>query len=334
MIVLAEGSLLYRPSLAQLSFGAEATYNATPVQGSQTFLFGLTPDEIALPDPEIDWRSHRSAGYGADVHVLTEGPRTLAGSIPIVLQDGRILKYVLGACADSGAGTPYTHAITTAETLPSMIVEAVWNDGTNDFLRYYTGCKCSGATISAEEEGELKCNVGIEAALAAASANTKSDLGTLATTNPYMFYEGVCTFWGTAFARVQNFEIDIKRALKPRRYIQSTNGEYPYEINEGARDITLTATIIAADDVGSGGGTEAFAELMSPTAGGFDVNLEFKRAASADDKITLFNPSGKKCQIRSAKHPRFAADAEDAPVEIEIIMKGISATVLDSTATY
>lgn len=330
---MAEGSLIYRPSLAQISFDAEATFNATPVQGDQDLLFGLTPDEIDLPDPEVDWRPHRSAGYGADIHVLTEGPRTLAGSIPIVLQDGRILKYVLGACANTG-GPVYVHTITTAETLPSIIIEAVWNDGTNDFLRYYTGCKCSGATLSAEEEGALKCNVGIEAALAAASANTKTDLGTLATTNPYMFYEGTCSFWGTTFARIQNFEIDIKRALKPRRYIQSTNGEYPYEINEGARDITLTATIIAADDVGSGGGTEAFAELMSPTAGGFDVDLKFERAASADDSLQIFNPATKKCQIRAAKHPRFAAEAEDSPIEVEIIMKGISITVKDAIVAY
>lgn len=333
---MAEGTLIYRPSLAQLSYAEELTFNdQTDPTGEQTLLFGLTPDEVALPDPEIDWRAHRSAGYGADVHILTEGPRTLAGSIPIVLQDGRILKYVLGACADTGAPSVYTHTITTAETLPSIIIEAVYNDGTNDFLRYYTGCKCSGATLAAEEEGSLKCNVGIEAALAAASANTKTDLGTLATTNPYMFYEGTCQFWGTTFARIQSWEIDIKRALKPRRYIQSTNGEYPYEINEGVRDITLTATIIAADDLGTGvHGTEAWKELMSPTAGGFDVELKMERAASADDKITIFNPATKKCQIRAAKHPRFAASAEDQPIEVEIIMKGISATVVDAIATY
>lgn len=333
---MGEGTLIYKPSLAQLSYAEELTFNdQTDPTGEQTLLFGLTPDEVDLPDPEIDWRAHRSAGYGADIHVLTEGPRTLSGSIPIILQDGRILKYVLGTCSDTGATTPYTHTITTAETLPSMCIEAVWNDGTSDFLRYYTGVKCSGASISAEEEGSLKCNVSVEAALAAASANTKTDVGTLPTTNPYMFYEGVCTFWGSAFARVQNFTIDVKRNLKPRRYIQSTNGEYPYEINEGTRDITLTATIIAADDIGSGThGTDAWAELMAPTAGGFDVSLEFQRGGSAEDKLTLFNPSTKKCQLRTAKHPRYAADAEDSPIEVDIIMKGLSCTVLDSTATY
>lgn len=331
---MAEGSLIYRPSLSQISFGEESAFNEAAAQGAQTYVFGLTPDEIDLPDPEVDWVAHRSAGYGADIHVLTEGVRTLSGSIPIVLQDGRILKYVLGACANSGA-TPKIHTITGSETLPSMCIEAVWDDGTNEFLRYYRGVKCSGGTLSAEEEGSLKCSVSIEAALAEASTQTKSNLGTLETTNPYMFYEGSCKFWGTTFARVQSWEIDVKRALKPRRYIQSTNGNYPYEINEGVRDITLSATIIAADDIGSGThGTEAWAELMSPTAGGFDIELKMERDSSSSDSITITNPTTKKCQLKTAKHPRFAADAEDAPIEVEIIMKGVQIVVNDDIATY
>ncbi len=329
---MAEGTLIYKPSLSQVSFGEEVAFNEAAAQGAQTYVFGLTPDEIDLPDPEIDWKPTRSAGYGSDVHILTEGVRTLSGSIPIVLQDGRILKYVLGSCVNSGT---YIHTITGSEILPSMCIEAVWNDGTNDFLRYYRGVKCSGATLAAGEESELKCNVSYEAAMAEASTNTKSSLGTLPTTNPYMFYEGSCSFWGTTFARVQSWEIDIKRALKIRRYIQSTNGQYPYEINEGIRDITLTATIISADDLGSGThGTEAWEELMSPTAGGFDVELKLERAASAADSITITNPTAKKCQLRGAKHPRFAADVEDAPIEVEIIMKGIQIVVNDDIATY
>lgn len=331
---MAEGNLIYRPSLSQVSFGEETIFAESPTPGAQTYVFGLTPDEIELPDPEIDWVANRSAGYGADIHVLTPGARTLSGSIPIVLQDGRILKYALGACADSGVSPVYTHAITGTEILPSMCIEAVWDDGTNDFLRYYRGVKCSGASLSAEDEGSLKCEVSIESALAEASTNARTDLGTLPTTNPYMFYEGSCSFWGSTFARVQSWNIEIKRTLKPRRYIQNTNGAFPYEINEGVRDITLSATIIAADDLGSGThGTEAWAELMSPTAGGFDIELKMVRDAGADE-IIITNPTAKKCQLKSAKHPRYAADAEDAPIEVEIIMKGIEIDIIDDIATY
>ena len=332
---MSEGTLLYKPSLAQLSYGEETAFNESAVQGAQAFCFGLVPDSVDLPDPEIDWRAHRSAGYGADVHVLTEGPRTLSGSIPIILQDGRIFKYILGSAANVDNTTYDTHTITGSEILPSLCIEGVWSDGTNDFLRYYRGVKCSGATLSAEEEGSLKCNVSVEAAMAEASTQTKSDLGTLSTSNPFMFYEGACTFWGTTFARVQSWELNIKRNLKPRRYIQSTNGEYPYEINEGIRDITLTATIIAADDLGTGvHGTEAWKELMAPTAGGFDISLKMERGADANDSITITNPTAKKCQLRTAKHPRFAADAEDSPIEVDIIMKGVQIVVDDQIAIY
>lgn len=328
---MAEGSLIYKPSLSQISFGEESSFNQSPSAGMYDYIFGLTPEEVDLPDPEIDWLPIRSAGYGADIHVLTEGARTLSGSIPIILQDGRILKYVLGSCTNSGS---YVHTITGSEILPSMCIEAVWNDGTNDFLRYYRGVKCAGATISAEEEGPLKCNVNIEAALVEASTNTKSSLFPT-TKNPFMFYEGSCSFWGTEFARVQSWEIDIKRSLRPRRYIQDTNGMYPYEINEGARDIILTATIIVADDLGAGThGTEAWEELMSPTSGGFDIELKLKRNGDISDSITITNPTAKKCQLKAAKHPRFAADAEDAPIEVEIIMRGIQIVVNDNIATY
>ena len=171
MFILAEGTLIYKPSLAQLSYSEEATFNdITPTQGSQTLNFGLTPEEIALPDPEIDWKGHRCAGNGADLAILTEGPRTLSGSIPMMPQDGRIFYYLLGTSADGGSGpSSYTHSITGSETLPSMCIEAVWDDGTNDVVRYFTGVKCSGGTIAAEEEGSLKFNMNIEAAYALAS---------------------------------------------------------------------------------------------------------------------------------------------------------------------
>lgn len=329
-----EGTLRYIPSLAQVSYAEEVTYNdITPTQGAQTLNFGLTPEEINLPDSEIDWKGHRCAGNGADIAIMTEGPRTLTGSIPMMPQDGRIFKYLLGTSADAGSGpSSYTHAITGNEILPSICVEAVWDDGTNDFVRYFTGVKCSGGTIAVEEEGSLKFNMNVEAAYALASTQTKSTV-TCSTTDPWMFYQGSCTFWGTTFARVTEWEIDVKRNLKPRRYIQDTNGEYPYEINEGARDITLTAKVVAADDLGVGThGTEAFKELMAPTSGGFDINLVMTRGT---DTLTFKNQTGKtKCRLKNAKHPRFSADAEDSSISIEVVIPSLQIDVVDSIATY
>ena len=73
---------------------------------------------------------------------------------------------------------------------------------------------------------------------------------------------------------------------------------------------------------------------MDPTSGGFDIELVMARDDDADDSITITNPTTKKCQLRVAKHPRFAADAEDQPIEVEIIMKGIQIVINDTTVTY
>lgn len=327
---MAEGSLIYKPNLSQLTWKEEATFKAAAVQGAQTVPFGVIDEEVRLPDPEINFFAHPNLGEGADLAVVAPGARTLSGSIPFAVQNGKMLAFLLGACDTTGAAPPYTHAITGAETLPSMVIEAVYGDGTNDFLRYYRGVKVSGGRLSAEEEGELKLALDIEAAYAEASTDAKSTLVPV-TTKPYSFHQGACTFWGTTFARVLNWSIDVKRALKPRRYIQSSNGAFPYEINEGKRNIELSATIVAADDVGSGThGTGAMEELLSPTAAGFDISLLLTRGAS--DTITISNPTAKKCHLKSAPHP--LGQGEDAPISISVLMKGVEISVVDAISAY
>jgi hypothetical protein len=402
---MAEGSLVYRPNLAQLTWIREASFNAAAGEGAQVTPFGVIDEDVRLPDPEINYFAHPNLGEGADVSVVAPGARSLSGSIPFLPQNGKILAMMLGAVADTGTdvaagggsdldgatavdatevtltavtdyaendyiqidtgakaeirkitainltvltldkklliahadeatcnevATPYTHAITASQILPSMCIEAAMNDGTADAVRYFRGVKISGGRLSAEEEGELKASIDIEAAYAEASSQTKSTLVPV-TTKPYSFHQGACTFWGTTFARVLNWSIDVKRSMKPRRYIQSTNGAFPYEINEGLRNIELSATIVAADDIGSGNhGTEAMKELLTPTAAGFDISLLLTRGAS--DTITISNPTAKKCHLKSAPHP--LTKAEDSPIAISVMMKGIEVSIVDAIPYY
>jgi len=327
---MAEGSLIYRPNLSQLTWSEESAFNVAAVQGAQTVPFGVIDEDVRLPDPEISYFAHRNIGEGADISIVAPGARSLSGSIPFIPQNGKILAMMLGKCATTGSSDPYTHAITAEQILPSMCIEAVMNDGTADFLRYFRGVKISGGRLSAEEEGELKASIDIEAAYAEASTDARSVLAPV-TTAPYSFHQGACTFWGTTFARVLNWSIDVKRAVKPRRYIQDTNGAFPYEINEGTRDIELTATIVAADDIGSGNhGTESMKELLSPTAAGFDISLLLTRAVN--DTITISNPAVKKCHLKSAPHP--LTQAEDSPISISVLMKGVEISVVDSIEVY
>lgn len=324
---MAEGSITYVPSLEVLSYKEEGAFNETYTAGLQTNTLGILGEEIKLPDPEVEFHEHRNVGSGANLHVLQAGARRLSGSIPVTLQNGAPLKYLLGGYSVSGS-SPYTHTITCANGKPeSMCLEALYDDGTNDFLRYYSGVVVTGGTLTAEEEGFVKCGLDVEAALAVSSGTETPSTVTQLTTEPYVFCEGAATYFGSAYARVLDFNISVKRAFKARRYIQATNACYPYEINFGPRDIEMSTTIVAADDT-TAYGTEYYKEVLDPTGGGTTMTLLFTRGASDTLSVTLTG-----CGVKSANMP-INPSAEDVPVSVELVAKGISAEVVDTTATY
>lgn len=315
-----------------LSYNEETAYNenagtAADLDGTQTSTLGILGEEIKLPDPEIEFHQHRNVGSGANLHILQAGARRLSGSIPVTLQNGAPLKYLLGGYAVAGTD-PYTHTITCANGKPkSMCLEALYNDGTDDFIRYYTGTVVTGGTISAEEEGFVKCGLDIEAAMVTATTTETASTVTQLETEPYVFCEGAATYFGSAYARVLDFNISVKRAFKARRYIQSTNACYPYEINFGPRDIEMSTTIVAADDMAQYG-TDYYEEVLNPTAGGSTMTLLFTRGASDTLSVTLTG-----CGVKNASHP-MNPSAEDVPVSVELIATGISAEIIDSIVTY
>lgn len=327
---MAEGTSVWIPALEVLSYHEETAFNenagtAASLSGNQTKVFGILGEEVRLPDPEIDFHQHRNVGSGANLHVLAAGARRMSGSIPITMQHGAPLKYLLGGY--SVAGT-YTHTITCADAAPkSMCLEALYNDGTDDFIRYYTGAVVTGGTLAAEEEGFLKCNLDIEAAMVTSSTTEAASTVTQLDTEPYVFCEGAATYFGSAYARVLDFNISVKRTFKARRYIQSANACYPYEINFGPRDIEMSTTIVAADDMAQYG-TAYYKELLSPTAGGSTMTLLFTRGAGDTLSVTLTG-----CGVKTAPHP-INPSAEDSPVAVELIATGISAEVVDSIVTY
>lgn len=328
---MAEGSSIYLPPLSVLSYNEETTFNQAYVSEAQTSTLGILGEEVRLPDPEVEWHAHRNVGSGANLHTLKAGARRLSGAIPVTLQNGAPLKYLLGGYSVTGTGT-YTHAITCADAKPpSMCLEAQYNDGTDDWLRYYQGVVVTGGSISAEEEGFLKANLEIEAAYVQspnASVTIPSSVTQL-TTEPYVFCEGVATYFGSIYARVIDFSISVKRAFKARRYIQDTQACYPYEINFGPRDIEMSTTVVAADDI-SGFGTAYYEELLAPESNN-TMELMFTRGASDTLKITVSN-----CGLKSAPHP-LNPSAEDIPVALDLVAKGtdgIAIEVVDSISTY
>lgn len=329
---MAEGSNVWIPALQVLSYGEETTFNenagtAANLDGAQTNTLGILGEEVKLPDPEIEFMQHRNVGSGANLHILQAGARKLSGNIPVTLQNGAPIKYLLGTYSVVGTD-PYTHTITCANGKPdSMCLEALYNDGTDDFIRYFTGTVVTGGTIVAEEEGFVKCNLDIESAMVTTTTTETASTVTQLETEPYIFCEGAATYFGSAYARVLDFNISVKRAFKTRRYIQTDNACYPYEINFGPRDIEISTTIVAADDVATYG-TAYYEELLDPTGAGTTMTLLFTRGASDTLSVTLTG-----CGLKSAPHG-INPSAEDTPISLSLIAKGISAEVVDSIATY
>ena len=208
-----------------------------------------------------------------------------------------------------------------------MCVEATLDDGTTDFTRYFRGTVITGASIAAEEESFIKMSADVESA--SVTTSTTETTSTLAAddTEPYVFCEGACTYFGTSYARVLDFDISVKRAFKARRYIQTTDACYPSEINFGTREIELSTTVIAAQDTAAYG-TEIYDELLSQTSGGSNMVMLFTRGASDTIEFTLTG-----CMLKESPHT-VNPSAEDSPVALSLVATGISVECVDTTASY
>ena len=69
------------------------------------------------------------------------------------------------------------------------------------------------------------------------------------TTSPYYFSEGTIKFFGQEFARIRSFSLSISNGEEPRYYIgkQGRRARGPYEIREGAREYSMSATVALPD---------------------------------------------------------------------------------------
>jgi len=69
------------------------------------------------------------------------------------------------------------------------------------------------------------------------------------TTSPYYFSEGTIKFFDTEFARIRSFSLSVSNGEEPRYYMgkQGARARGPYEIKEGAREYSMSATVVLPD---------------------------------------------------------------------------------------
>ena len=236
------------------------------------------------------------------------------------------------------AATVFTHHIFDSVELPSVS----WNinvkdeNGANSFQRRYTGGKIGSMTLTAEEGGLLTCdwdtatfmnfNHNQQRSARDGTGATdfirrylpmidigKADVGVpdmavqLPTTNPYYFSEGSVKFFNQTVARVRTFSLTVANGEEARYYIRETydDSRSPFEIKEGNREYSMTATVALPDSASATSGTahNLYKELIMAGTGaagvagaagnnfaGFDIELKFAREGSANDQISIRIP--------------------------------------------
>ena len=138
-----------------------------------------------------------------------------------------------------------------------------------------------------------------------------NDGSSLPTTQPYYFSQGTIKFFGTEFARISSFSLSISNGEEPRYYMgrQGARSRGPFEIREGQRSYSMSATVTLPDTIISAGAplsdynalktgaTELFKQLLlegdygGDTGNtGFSCSIKFERGAN--DYIVIDIPGG------------------------------------------
>jgi hypothetical protein len=280
---------------------------------------------------------------------MYRGKQQMSGSISnFLMLNGNALYLALGGTSAAPA---------EANVLPSFSMHAgyIYADGTDTALRRrFHGGKVNRMTISANEGGFLTCSLdemmfssythnasgasGVPTYSASLADIPNVSAGPNPCDQPWLFSTGVLSMWGQEFARVRNFRLSVNNACVPKYYITDDGADQlPYEIREGKRDYSMSATIDIED-------TSIYAELLKQgrdTYGagnmiGFVTRLTFTRADS--DAISIISPAGatgnfgtcggdtQGCFIRSAPHNITTGD-NLLGVPVTIMLRSVGITV-------
>ena len=131
-------------------------------------------------------------------------------------------------------------------------------------------------------------------------------------TQPYYFSQGTIKFYGQEFARIRSFNLSISNGEEPRYYLgrQGNRARGPYEIKEGPREYSMSATVAlpdVAEDASTAHGSstqdnalELFKQLLlegdyggstaATARAGFTASLRFDRGTN--DYIIINIPAG------------------------------------------
>lgn len=173
---------------------------------------------------------------------------SIAGAPTLVVDKG-VRKIHADAETCNEVAAPFTHVMEYLDSLAvyhSFTLETDFWDGTTHWVRWCTGCMVESVTLEASENDVLIATVDVLGKIDSDDTST-STVVTGATDSPYKWYEAAWTVDGSPFTKVVSFRSTITNTLRPKRYMQSTNGQFVYELIHGKRNHELNMTVVVDD---------------------------------------------------------------------------------------
>ena len=187
-------------------------------------------------------------------------------------------------------------------------------------------------------------------------------------TQPYYFSQGTIKFYGQEIARIRSFSLSIANGEEPRYYLskQGNRARGPYEITEGAREYSMTATVVLPDaDFNADaaynatnlqtGALEIFKQLLlegdyggttaTTARTGFTATIKFERATN--DYIIIDIPGSTTAGTPTAASnalnsqgifintaPHTISDDNPLQVDLDMIFRSLRITIRDTQPFY
>ncbi len=232
-----------RSQNAQVMFAIETTAGTPVTPDKQILIADCTIDDAQTIVQRATTR--RQTGFMANTPFVTGQDPKLSISGQLTYQNFSWLPYMaLGANSTSGAGDPYTHAISPDETLPFATVE-VKVSGDLAKSRVFTSAYVNTLTISSSENAEATFSAELMA-LSLASTYTSSTSVAYASQAETVLRHADASFTlgGTALtAYARSIEVAISNGLEPRRGAGTLTPRVMQLV--GAREVTVTVTLDA-----------------------------------------------------------------------------------------